>query len=439
VERWSVKVGTDPDAGLVNLSNPIRSSISALRVIPAPASPPLNSRVAPTETSVYLVNGTMTFYKLEDDVDYHIVLQDPVGNTIITEIPSPACDGTTSPFDAAVAAVRAKFDSRFTATPTFQNANLPVQMKGVGFFDFIHGQTGVAPNGIELHPILDITFTSPSTTVLSSDSNPSTFGQPVNITATVGTGSGTPSGNVSFFEGSKNLLGTAAIGPNGQATFTTSALIAGMHSITASYEGDSQAAESSSAPFVQNVNQATPVITWPQPSAMTYGGALGSGQLNATSAVPGTFSYNPAAGTVLPVGSGQTLSVIFTPSSSNYMAAAKSVTIDVVPAGGGGSPANLVVTRTLARDGSGQVVATLTIANTGGTAAQNVTLSVAKIGTFSGSPLPQSLGTIAPGSSVPTTVTFPSTVGASGAPGSLTLSGSYTGGTFGSSARITLP
>jgi hypothetical protein len=439
VERWSVKVGTDPDAGLVNLSNPIRSSISALRVIPAPASPPLNSRVAPTETTVYLVNGMMTFYKLEDDVDYHIVLQDPVGNTIITEIPSPACDGTTSPFDAAVAAVRAKFDARFTATPTFQNANLPVQMKGVGFFDFIHGQTGVAPNGIELHPILDITFTAPSTTVLSSDSNPSTYGQPVNITATVGIGSGTPSGNVSFFEGSKNLLGTAAIGPNGQATFTTSSLIAGIHTITASFEGDSQAAESSSAPFVQNVNQATPVITWPQPAAITYGGALGSGQLNATSAVPGSFSYNPAAGTVLPVGNGQTLAVIFTPSSSNYVAAAKSVTIDVLPASGGGSPANLVVTRTLARDGGGNVVATLTIANTGGTAAQNATLSVAKIGTFSGSPLPQSLGTVAPGGSVQTTITFPGTVGAPGVPGSLTLSGSYTGGTFGSSARITLP
>jgi hypothetical protein len=121
----------------------------------------------------------MTFYKLEDDVDYHIVLQDPVGNTMVTEIPSPACDGTTSPFDAAVAAVRAKFDAHFTATPTFQNANLPVQMKGVGFFDFIHGQTGVAPNGIELHPILDVTFTSPSTTVLSSNVNPSIFGQPV--------------------------------------------------------------------------------------------------------------------------------------------------------------------------------------------------------------------------------------------------------------------
>ena len=41
VERWSVKVGTDPDAGLVNLTNPVRSTIAALRVIPAPASPPL--------------------------------------------------------------------------------------------------------------------------------------------------------------------------------------------------------------------------------------------------------------------------------------------------------------------------------------------------------------------------------------------------------------
>jgi hypothetical protein len=142
---------------------------------------------------------------------------------------------------------------------------------------------------------------------------------------------------------------------------------------------------------------------------------------------------------VLPAGNGQTLSVIFTPSSSNYVAAAKSVTIDVLPPSGGGSPANLVVTRTLARDGAGQVVATLTIANTGGTAAQNVTLSVAKIGTTSGTPLPQSLGAIGAGASVQSTVTFPSTVGAPGAPGSLTISGSYTGATFGTSARITLP
>ena len=28
------------------------------------------------------------------------------------------------------------------------------QITGVAFFDFLHGQTGVAPNGIELHPVL---------------------------------------------------------------------------------------------------------------------------------------------------------------------------------------------------------------------------------------------------------------------------------------------
>jgi hypothetical protein len=28
------------------------------------------------------------------------------------------------------------------------------RVSGVAFFDFLHGQTGVARNGIELHPVL---------------------------------------------------------------------------------------------------------------------------------------------------------------------------------------------------------------------------------------------------------------------------------------------
>uniref|UniRef100_Q01TW4 LTD domain-containing protein n=1 Tax=Solibacter usitatus (strain Ellin6076) TaxID=234267 RepID=Q01TW4_SOLUE len=438
VERWSVKVGTDSDAGLVNLLNPVRSTVSALRLIPAPADPPgppLNSRVAPTETTVWVVNGIVSLYKLETDEDYHIVLKDLAGNTMVTEIPSPACDGSTSPFDAAVAAVRAKFDSHFTATINFQSANVPVQMKGVGFFDFIHGQTGVAPNGIELHPILDIAFTTASTTTLTSSPNPALSGQSVTFTATVASVGGTATGTVSFYDGA-TLLGPGTLGPGGQATFTTNALAIGPHSITASYEGDSVIAQSVSTALTQNV-QGTPVITWANPAPITYGSAL-VGQLNATADVPGTFAYTPPSGTVPPVGNGQILSVIFTPSSSNYAVASKSVTIDVLPASGGGSPANLVPTKTLARV-DGQVVATITLANTGGTAAQNVILTVAKIGTVSGTPLPQSVGTIAAGASVQLTVTFPGTVGAAGTGSSLTLSGTATGATFGSTARITLP
>ncbi len=32
---------------------------------------------------------------------------------------------------------------------------------GVAFFDYLHGQTGVAPNGIELHPVLGFACLSP--------------------------------------------------------------------------------------------------------------------------------------------------------------------------------------------------------------------------------------------------------------------------------------
>jgi hypothetical protein len=35
---------------------------------------------------------------------------------------------------------------------------VPVHVTGIGFFDFIHGQTGVAPNGVELHPVLSISL-----------------------------------------------------------------------------------------------------------------------------------------------------------------------------------------------------------------------------------------------------------------------------------------
>lgn len=42
-----------------------------------------------------------------------------------------------------------------------------------------------------------------------------------------------------------------------------------------------------------------PTITWPNPANIVYGTALGSAQLDATASVPGTYSYSPAAGTVL--------------------------------------------------------------------------------------------------------------------------------------------
>jgi hypothetical protein len=158
VERWSVKTGTDPDAGLVSLSSVNPATIGSLTAITTPASLPDNKRVQPTETTVWVISATLVKYVRAYDSDYHMVLADSAGRTMIAEIPAPGCVGPGSPFAAGIAHARAQFDAMFTATTTFQTANVPVQITGVGFFDHLEGQEGLAPNGIELHPIIDIVF-----------------------------------------------------------------------------------------------------------------------------------------------------------------------------------------------------------------------------------------------------------------------------------------
>jgi len=158
VERWSVKTGTDPDANLVDLNTVVPTTIQIMHSWTAPNPIPPNSRVAPHERTVYAIIGTLTDYKLEDDTDYHLVIQDGANRTVITEIACPCCVGMTSPFRQMIAEARGDFDTRFIATRDFKTANVPVLIKGVGFFDTIHGQRGVAPNGIEIHPILSIDF-----------------------------------------------------------------------------------------------------------------------------------------------------------------------------------------------------------------------------------------------------------------------------------------
>jgi len=162
VERWAVKTGTDAGAGSVNLAAFQNTTIAHLIGLTPPHPIPTDSRFDPTENTVFVVNATLTDYKLEGgskgDSDYHLVLQDDQGNTMVAEIPSPSCVGSGSPFAAQIASARAAFDAQFTATTSFQTANVPVQVTGVGFFDFSHGQHGAAPNVIELHPILSIAF-----------------------------------------------------------------------------------------------------------------------------------------------------------------------------------------------------------------------------------------------------------------------------------------
>jgi hypothetical protein len=171
VERWSIKVGTDAEANQVNLNSATPVTLADMRGWPAPSPTPPTSRVAPYEKTAWVINGTLINYKKEDDVDYHIVVKDGSGtNTVITEVPCPCC-AIGSPFESRIDSARTAFDSRLTAQTFFQNPNIPVRITGVGFFDFLHGQTGVAPNGIELHAILDIAFPTQQSATTGVGSN----------------------------------------------------------------------------------------------------------------------------------------------------------------------------------------------------------------------------------------------------------------------------
>lgn len=156
VERWPVKTGTDADAGQVTLS-PVQTTIAQMVLLHPPSNPPNANRVNPTELTDFTISATLTGFKLEADNDYHLVISDGT-RTMIVEIPNPGCVGSGSLFRPQISQARAKFDSHYVAGGSFQSVSVSVTVTGIGFFDKIHGQTGVAPNGIELHPVLNIDF-----------------------------------------------------------------------------------------------------------------------------------------------------------------------------------------------------------------------------------------------------------------------------------------
>ena len=97
-----------------------------------------------------------------------------------------------------------------------------------------------------------------TTTMLSSDHNPSVWGELVTLSATVISTSqtqGIPIGDVSFFDGG-TLLGTATLNASGTTSITTAALSVGSHNVTAAYGGAGVFDSSTSATLMQIVNKA---------------------------------------------------------------------------------------------------------------------------------------------------------------------------------------
>jgi hypothetical protein len=153
-ERWDIKTGTDPYTSSVSLV-PQTTTITTLAALPAAGGGA--HRESPTEVTLWeLRDVTLTELKLESDSDEHLVVSDGAA-TMIVEIPYPTC-ATGSPWSCFISRVRGEIDARYTVSTSPQYPAAVVTVRGVGFFDYLHGQTGVAPNAIELHPVLQICF-----------------------------------------------------------------------------------------------------------------------------------------------------------------------------------------------------------------------------------------------------------------------------------------
>jgi ethanolamine utilization microcompartment shell protein EutS len=91
-----------------------------------------------------------------------------------------------------------------------------------------------------------------STTTIKSSLNPSLLGESVTLTATATSPTTTPTGSVTFMDGT-NALGIVTLS-GGKASYSTSTLTTGSHNVKAVYNGTANIVGSTSSALVQTVN-----------------------------------------------------------------------------------------------------------------------------------------------------------------------------------------
>lgn len=156
-ERWDVKTLTDVDVKKVDFKADTVSVDYLIKIQPDRKISNKLPRFG-IEFKSYVVVCGVREYRREEDGDYHLVLYDikDTAKTMIGEIPLTFCSSVA----------KSKYAKKFEqATDYFEEKMIDKKYKvkkgvykiyGVAFYDKKHGQLGLAPNGIEIHPILSI-------------------------------------------------------------------------------------------------------------------------------------------------------------------------------------------------------------------------------------------------------------------------------------------
>jgi hypothetical protein len=285
--------------------------------------------------------------------------------------------------------------------------------------------------------------TAPNATVTLGAFSPASpvYGQTVTLSATVtSTMSPAPAGSVVFTVDSSTYPATLS---SGTWTAQVTGLSAGTHAVSVAYTSSNGYAAANAGPTNLNVAQA-PLTVTANNTSMPLGGPLptftasysGFENGDTMSSLSGSPSFSTTATNSSPAGTYPITVTQGTLSDSNYALSFVSGTLSVVQA----PSVTLTTTAAVSGSHSAGYTLTITIKNTGTAAAANVVLSAATLGTTSGTPLPQTWGTIAAGGTGTFTVAVPGSAGLDGAGVAERCSGTYTGGSFSASIRsMTLP
>ena len=220
----------------------------------------------PSQAAISLGNGDGTFQATSKQLIYP-----PQGGSPET-FPTPAArnavavadfDGNGTPDIAIVNAwLRGIFVSLNDGTGTFPQANadfqanidadtffvLTADLNGDGLPDLITGS--YTTNNVQI--FLSKRVRTTPTVTLASSATQTIPGTAITLSAKVTGTRAVPTGNITFADGTTSL-GQVALDANGQATFTTSSLAAGQHSLTATYAGDATFNRAASAAVTESV------------------------------------------------------------------------------------------------------------------------------------------------------------------------------------------
>ena len=151
-DRRDVKFVRDNFVSKID-TNDLDVTVYDLGNVPEPKQLYRNTVRLQIEMQVFTIKCKVKKIIKEKDGDYHIIVEDLIhtGSTMIIEVVNPSEVGTK--FYSQIKKVR-----KFLLNNHLLMVNKTIIVSGVAFFDIKHNQKGIAPNGIELHPVLKLNF-----------------------------------------------------------------------------------------------------------------------------------------------------------------------------------------------------------------------------------------------------------------------------------------